>query len=163
MLKLKSLLLIIEATKLTNTSEFKRWFKNSKVVDKNGNPLVMYHGTPSPGFTKFKVTSNYGGEHGTGAYFTSNPDMALSNEEGSAIYACFLSIQNPSYDLNTSAAEGPEETYLQTLHKAVAKGHDGVIIKKPNGLEVVAFYPHQIKSAVANNGKFDINDNDITK
>ena len=29
----------------TNTPAFKRWFGNSKVVDENGQPLVLYHGT----------------------------------------------------------------------------------------------------------------------
>ena len=28
-----------------DTPEFKRWFGNSKIVDANGNPKVMYHGT----------------------------------------------------------------------------------------------------------------------
>lgn len=30
---------------ITQTPAFKRWFGNSKVVDANGNPLVVYHGT----------------------------------------------------------------------------------------------------------------------
>lgn len=29
----------------TETPEFKRWFGNSKVVDENGKPKVMYHGS----------------------------------------------------------------------------------------------------------------------
>ena len=29
----------------TNTQEFKDWFEDSKVVDEQGNPLVVYHGT----------------------------------------------------------------------------------------------------------------------
>jgi hypothetical protein len=29
----------------TETAEFKNWFGDSKVVDENGNPLVVYHGT----------------------------------------------------------------------------------------------------------------------
>jgi hypothetical protein len=31
--------------KVTATPEFRKWFGNSKVVDANGNPLVVYHGT----------------------------------------------------------------------------------------------------------------------
>jgi hypothetical protein len=30
----------------TRTPEFRKWFGKSKIVDKNGNPRVMYHGTP---------------------------------------------------------------------------------------------------------------------
>jgi hypothetical protein len=29
----------------TDTPAFKKWFKDSKVVDKKGDPLVVYHGT----------------------------------------------------------------------------------------------------------------------
>ena len=29
----------------TTSEAFKRWFKNSKVVDENGEPLVVYHGS----------------------------------------------------------------------------------------------------------------------
>ena len=39
-------------------SNFKKWFKNSKVVDKQGNPLVVYHGTNKSfnSFDKLKRT-----------------------------------------------------------------------------------------------------------
>ena len=30
----------------TGTPAFKKWFGNSAVVDKSGEPLVVYHGTP---------------------------------------------------------------------------------------------------------------------
>lgn len=42
------------------------YFRNSKVRDKDGNLLVMYHGTPNGGFTKFR----------SGSYFTENPEYA---------------------------------------------------------------------------------------
>lgn len=32
----------------TETAAFKRWFGDSKVVDKDGKPLVVYHGTQTP-------------------------------------------------------------------------------------------------------------------
>lgn len=36
----------------TDTTEFQRWFKDSEVVDDEGNPLVVYHTTDSD-FTTF--------------------------------------------------------------------------------------------------------------
>jgi len=36
----------------TNTPEFKEWFNGSKVVDKEGKPLLVYHGSPNK-FDKF--------------------------------------------------------------------------------------------------------------
>lgn len=34
---------------VTDTPEFKKWFGDSKVVDKDGKPIVMYHGTAEGG------------------------------------------------------------------------------------------------------------------
>lgn len=30
---------------ITDNPQFMRWFKGSKIVDKNGNPLIVYHGS----------------------------------------------------------------------------------------------------------------------
>lgn len=38
----------------TKTPEFKKWFGDSKVVDENGEPLIVYHGSDNYGFKKFK-------------------------------------------------------------------------------------------------------------
>ena len=40
--------LLTEAITHPQSQEFKKWFGNSKVVDKSGNPLVVYHGTNQP-------------------------------------------------------------------------------------------------------------------
>ena len=37
----------------TETPEFKEWFGDSKVVDEDGRPLVVYHGSRKGGFTEF--------------------------------------------------------------------------------------------------------------
>ena len=79
-------------------NNFDKWFKGSKVVDKNGNPLICYHGTPNGGFTSFKSNS----------HFTSDKDYAevYYNQGASSIsykktadnpmtYAVYLSIKNP--------------------------------------------------------------------
>ena len=47
-----------EAAKLwqekgTDSPYFKKWFGKSKVVDENGEPLVVYHGTTNPRFSEF--------------------------------------------------------------------------------------------------------------
>ena len=39
--------------KNTKSLQFKRWFKDSKVVDENGEPLVVYHGTLAKDLTAF--------------------------------------------------------------------------------------------------------------
>lgn len=39
----------------TQTPEFKTWFGDSKAVDENGEPLVVYHGSPTAGWTEFDL------------------------------------------------------------------------------------------------------------
>lgn len=46
-------LLDLFETKVTDNPNFKRWFGDSKVVDSNGEPLVVYHGT-NQDFDTFK-------------------------------------------------------------------------------------------------------------
>ena len=42
---------------LTRTPSFKKWFEESRIVDENGDPKVMYHGTP---LSRSKTTKNKG-------------------------------------------------------------------------------------------------------
>ena len=59
-----------------NTPEFKRWFGNSKVVDENGNPKVMYHGT-ARNITVFKP------KQANAIFLTDKPDFAKTFAETS--------------------------------------------------------------------------------
>ncbi len=59
----------------TETPEFKRWFGDSKVVDDNGKPKVMYHGS-SEKFTSMNK------EKGGLLYFTDEKDAAVNYATG---------------------------------------------------------------------------------
>ncbi len=81
----------------------KNYFKNSKVRDDEGNLLVMYHGTPQGGFTKFRNGLTY--------YFTSNPEYAQEYEgknpqrgqqSNPQIYKVYLNITHP-FDTRNAA------------------------------------------------------------
>lgn len=61
--------------KQTDTPAFRRWFGDSKVVDANGDPLVVYHGTNRGGFTEFDPESRKGFSSGL-LFFTSSLDVA---------------------------------------------------------------------------------------
>ena len=62
-----------------DTPEFQRWFGDSKVVDKNGDPLVVYHGTAYD-FSEFspeRLGSNTGAASArAGFFFTARPKTA---------------------------------------------------------------------------------------
>ena len=88
------------------SAEQQEYFKDSKVVDANGNLKVMYHGTPSGKFTVFK----------DGTYFTENKWYAdlYQNPGASSIstgkvanapktYEVYLDIKKP-FDINDAEA-----------------------------------------------------------
>lgn len=159
---------------------------SSKIIDDNGRPLLVYHGTPNKsGFTVFDKnqigTSNDNGIWGVGFYFSPLKKQAdqYRNNNGD-LYTAYLSVKNPFKisDYNsikeiadylgmeeanfTNESTGIRPIYSQinqfTSH-VIEKGHDGVISEKTN--EIVVFEPNQIKSATDNNGEFNPNSEDI--
>lgn len=85
----------------TQTEEFKRWFGDSVVVNEDGSPKVMYHGTNAN--KEFTVFNTYGGKFGLfgiGSYFTDDKSVAESyTQKGKGtnprVYEVYLSIKNP--------------------------------------------------------------------
>ncbi|NBO53404.1 MAG: hypothetical protein EBU84_02165 [Actinobacteria bacterium] len=85
--------------KQIDTPAFKRWFGRSKIVDANGKPLVVYHGTTAD-FTKF---SDEFGPYRGGilAFFSTSPKFAsdyssfTSGSRNSNVIPVFLKIENP--------------------------------------------------------------------
>ena len=63
----------------TQSESFKQWFKDSKVVDENGEPLLLYSGS-SEKFDTFSKNYFFKGEgamvYGAGFYFTNDPETA---------------------------------------------------------------------------------------
>lgn len=72
-----------------NTPEFKSWFGKSTISEKDGSPMVVYHGSGSPGHNTFQTDTDrkigmgntlWGKNETTtlGAWFTDNPRTAES-------------------------------------------------------------------------------------
>jgi hypothetical protein len=74
----------------TDTPEFKRWFGDSKVVDGEGKPLVVYHGT-NKSFDKFKVDSELGAHFGT----LEQANSIAKWKSDAVMMPAYLSIKNP--------------------------------------------------------------------
>jgi hypothetical protein len=133
------------ANKQTETEAFKRWFGDSKVVDSDGKPLVVYHGTQAD-FDVFKMPSGK-------AYFTDNFDLA-KEIYGNKVKAVYLNISNPA----------PSEKMFDFREDGE---FDGAIYTKEKwyGFSNVKVFqverPNQIKSATDNNGDFDSANPDI--
>ena len=136
----------------TSTAAFKNWFGDSKVVDKNGEPLVVYHGAKQD--IESGIFRMEKGMLGQGVYFTSSPkeaDFYTSNavwRTDANIVPAYVSIKNPYL---------AKDKWDKGALKARENGHDGVVLLKPDGsIEwAIPFSSNQIKSAIGNSGNFD--------
>ena len=148
-------------------NSFKSWFNNSKVIDKNGNPLIVYHGTDSK-FDNFKseyINTRNHKEQFFGFWFTSNKSDA--EQYGKNIIKCYLSIQKPATETNiVKYARAFNKKYklgyesyecglnlLETKHGRlfqnylIKNGFDGIIFDN----NYIVFEPNQIKIIETNN------------
>lgn len=99
--------------KAPTTPAFKKWFGDSKVVDENGKPLVVYHGTD----VNADDTEAIGGGISVfrdfePVWFSKDPYLAniyvKYEEEAPAVYPAYLSIKKPftiTQDLNSTIAD----------------------------------------------------------
>ena len=138
---------------LVRTPNFKRWFGDwendpenaSKVVDENGEPLVVYHGT-SAEFTTFKKGRDSGMHFGTLEQAT--------NRSSRYVMPVFLNIRNPKRTHDKMDGQAFE------IKKAKKSKFDGLVYRnifEGEGDSYVAFKPNQIKSATDNVGTFSEN------
>lgn len=153
--------------------------ESSKVVDENGEPLVVYHGTNerrSVFDSDFlgRATNGVGTQYG---FFFSNSyhraefyaQNSVQGEGGGVVEACFLNIKNP-------AVREPENdgglSYEVEIDDAVGtqyeSGIDGVVLKNQIDDDTrnladnyLVFSSEQIKSATDNAGTFDASNPDI--
>lgn len=159
---------------------FWNWFADSKVIDDQGRPLVVYHGTTARAINEFRPAGGVDGEwqkalshfkeaqennkrYGymnfrSGTFFSPKPEYAgnYTNENKGIIYPAYIRAENP--------------VYFDQAKKNAASGID--LNKTPDALilydgeisdinEIAVIDPTQIKSATGNDGTFDANDPSI--
>lgn len=168
--------LTVDVAPAVRTKNFKNWFGDSKVVDDQGKPIVLYHGTKTS-FDVFKPSKH--GAQGPGIYFTDNPKEAGMytrglEDSGQNIVPVYVSMKNPlrvGPGDNVFEMIGASDDNIVDVLKS--KGYDGIIwdrvedpwsikVMKDAGLDptgnsrhFVVFDPTQIKSAIGNVGTFD--------
>lgn len=158
---------------------FRRWFGDSKVVDAEGKPLVVYHGTTRD-FSEFKTQRGLGGA--VGFWFASTPEAGSRYAEPrmaddtANVRPVYLALTNPAmFDdyaaFQAAVAEsgaGAYESRAKALRRKLeGRGHDGIVIRESETdgagrrTDYVAFHPEQIKSAIGNRGTYDPTNPDI--
>lgn len=134
----------------------------SKVVNADGTPKVVYHGTNQ----EFHTFQSQNGAY----FFSESQDYAESMAEergGDRIIQAYLDMRRP-LRVEMQPGEFSDPNYeAKYLREAKAKGHDGVIFTLRTGNELVddtfyaVFNSAQIKSATENIGTFDKAEQDI--
>jgi hypothetical protein len=175
-----------ELTKLTEkqwlqvrTLNFKGWFGDwegdpenaSKVVDKNGEPLPVYHGTRKDKFSVFYTGEHtgYAGRKQSGAFFSADKDYA--NSYGENLTVAFLNVRKPLVTteypdisrLNDAIINSLEKKYDGVIFNDIADGTTYAPKEDSFFLEIAVFSPIQIKSATDNDGTFSIENPSIEK
>ena len=161
------------------TQAFKNWFGDwmndpenaSKVLDENGEPMIVYHGSKNK-FHSFDMGLQKTAWMGKGFYFTPNKEFAKSF--GRSVVSSFLNLRNPFivkgnspsyYDSEVGKIYGKDGGPIEPSEGTALlqdKGHDGVLFSHwDQGQMITVFTPSQIKSATENKGTFDKSNDDI--
>nr|DAI33305.1 MAG TPA: MAEBL protein [Caudoviricetes sp.] len=176
---------------ITESKNFKEWFgdwqnhpeRASKVVNADGTPKVVYHGTLAHGLHEFKksfIGSRFSFDE-TGFFFTDNKSLAqdyatgdFDNSKGEVIPA-YLNVRRPLvFDSQYALKNGYGKVFRENdavdvwdayqgaiLDEAQEMRADGIIVNDGTSEMVVVFEPNQIKSATDNVGTFNRNNPDI--
>lgn len=156
---------------VTQSQQFKRWFGDwqnhpesaSKVVNADGTPKVVYHGTNA----EFNIFQQENGAY----FFSESRDYAESMADergGNRIIEAYLKMKNP-YTMKLSPEQFTDNVAeAPFIRYAKEHGHDGVIFEYDGSKEdlaydkfYVVFDSTQIKSATENIGTFDKTNPDI--
>ena len=161
------------AANMARTPEFRKWFDKSAVVDADGNPQVVYHGT--------NLEDEYSEEGGAFQQFAGRPNWfatepytaeGYARGAGATMYPAYLSIKNPlrlNFDMNSDASAAfkvaqdlglniehlaqrqPSKAYEiirsdEFVDAAEKAGFDGIEVNEGGYKTYGAFKPNQIKS-----------------
>lgn len=165
----------------TDTPEFKAWFGDSKVVDGDGKPLVVYHGSGSTNIQVFLPKGDGDGDEKaqnalkvfreaklqnqpfgymnfrSGTFFSPDPEYAghYTGENAGVMYPVYIKAENPIYFDQITGRVSIEHSN---------KTADALFMMDGDKInEIAVIDPTQVKSATGNSGAFDPADPDIRK
>lgn len=172
-----------------DTPAFRKWFGDSKVVDADGKPLVMYHATHRS-FDTF-ANSFRGAIFVTPSAEFANEyidDLANdSDEENTNVMPLYVKAENPfdyenpehvtraiEYLQRTNLFRGVQPGWFEggrwdaiedrSVQKAIkALGFDSFYVSENDVKNLAVYSATQVKSATGNNGEFDATNANILK
>jgi hypothetical protein len=148
----------VDRTGVGNSSRF--------VLDETRRPRVFFHGTKDDirAFNTSHPNRKDKGWLGRGVYLTNASDLAETyadlkkGDEGATVMPLYAAVKNPlvvPVELKERLSKASQAKIDEWTEKVKAAGHDGVAVEFKDGtVELVAFDPEQVKSAVGNRGDF---------
>ena len=169
-----------DGTVKTESPLFKNWFRKSKLVNPDGTPMVLYHGT-TDSIRQFDLEHPNRldtGYLGTGIYLSVRKFLAENyanikksrlkkKTEDKKILELYVRLENPktvnvNSDVKSRNKDGGRAAADAYKDKLISEGHDGVIMVNDSGeiIEVAVFNENAVKS-VDNSGNWSNEINDI--
>ncbi len=169
---------LLEDHGLTDTPSFKRWFDGSLVIDDQGRPLQVYHGTANT-FSSFYTGSHFGSAKAANQRIADRRSGRMDNEPSFSVMPVYLRITNPlevpDYVASNEAsllnyvAQTDEQGRIfpevdlglarrEGVYTALkAAGYDGLVYENEcedrGHRSWVVFEPNRVKSALSNEGQ----------
>ena len=166
----------IVAKAKTYSTDFLKWFGNwtgeegalpefergevSKVVDENGEPLLVYHNSKENKITVYDMSmvgSNGGHLYGPGIYASADRDY--NSVFGDIENPLYMNIKAPfyqNYDPERSDNAEEQDLFIEQsfqsnkIPQQFKEKYDGSIADDVSHFEYIAWDPNQIKSAISN-------------
>lgn len=125
-------------SKFIESEKFKYWFEGSKIINKDGTPMIVYHGSDK-NFRRFNLKQSTQGI----IWFTNDKSAIENREVGASGYGyikkLYISMKNPA---------GWSEYEKYTLGQLENMGYDGCILPDDeNKFDGFVFNTNQIRIA----------------
>lgn len=107
---------------ITSKPEFKKQFGESKVVNDDGEPLMVFHGTDAKPFDEFDLNEAQQTLLGKGFYFTES--YSESGFYGNRTAPAYLAINNPwgnEVVLSSEARDGLRKAYKEVTNQDISE------------------------------------------
>lgn len=136
---------------------FVKWFKGSKVVNQDGSPMVMYHGTTGDveSFDPERIKANETDAPFNGFWFSSSRDTSPAFRDPTNIMPVYLRITNPApwqvwrkvasetqqdfYDSKELPSRS-RTTFDEVRYRLIDMGYDGIIFDQKPDLDIDAYH-----------------------
>lgn len=166
-----------------DTDSFRSWFRNSKIVDDEGNPQVVYHATPAD-IKAFKVGGIDPTVSGHAIWLSPYAEVQAAShnirtrhgfKDGTNVMPLYARVEKPliiddknMLDWARTVFAGGSDNFPQLMPRKWVDEitrdgeYDGIIFDGqalgwgPHAKEIIVFSEKQIKSAIGNDGKYDV-------